>query len=93
MRAAVAEAHRGKALRVWNGAWVRHGEEEGDGMAAVREAIQWEVGFAPSACRGELVHGLVLLSLDDGPGAARLVVGAGDWRWSDLLFARGGRAR
>lgn len=98
VQAAAAEAHRGqglgggKAIRVWNGDWIRHGEQEGNGLAAVREAIMWEVGFAPAACRAERVHGLVLISLNDAPGAARLVVGSGDWRWSDLL-RRGGVAR
>jgi hypothetical protein len=85
----IAETHRGQAIRVWNGGWVRHGEEDGAGLAALREAIQWEVGFAPQACKTEPVHGLVLLSLNDGPGAARLVLGSGAWRWSDLLFAPG----
>jgi len=91
VQAAVAEAHRGKAIRVWNGDWVRHGAQEGAGLAAVREAIMWEVGFAPEACRTERVHGLVMISLNDAPGSARLVVGSGQWRWSDLLFPRSGR--
>jgi hypothetical protein len=92
--AAVAQADQGKAIVVWNGDWVRRPDQEGHGLAAVREALMWEIGFAPEACRAQAVHGLVLLSLNDGPGAARLVVGAGDWRWSDLLFSRstaGGR--
>ena len=91
VRAAVAEAHRGRALMVWNGAWVRHPGQEGAGLAAVREAIQWEVAFAPETCRKTPVRGLVVLSLNDGPGAARLAVGSGEWRWSDMLFS--GRAR
>jgi len=37
------------------------------------------------------VHGIVLISLADGPGSARLALGSGVWRWSDLLYARGGR--
>ena len=78
----------GKALFVWNGSWIRNNGQDGAGLAAVREAIMWEVGFAPEACRAEAVHGLVLLSLNDGPGAARVVVGSGDWRWSDLLGQR-----
>jgi len=90
VQAALAEADRGKALRVWNGDWVLHPGQEGNGLAAVLEAIMWEVGFAPIACRSERIHGLVLLSLADRPGAARIVVGAGEWRWSDLLFAHSG---
>jgi hypothetical protein len=53
----------------------------------VREVIMWEVAFAPEACRKEPVQGMVLLSLTDGPGAARLALGAGRWRWTDLLHA------
>jgi hypothetical protein len=87
VQAAVAEAHRGRALRVWNGDWVRHAGQEGAGLAAVREAIMWEVAFAPEACRSEPVHGLIVISLNDGPGAARLAVGSGRWRWKDLLFS------
>jgi hypothetical protein len=90
---AVAEARRepGVAegpLVIWNGDWVRYGEEDGKGLASVRQAIAVEVAFAPKACRAQSMHGLVLLSLNDTPGAARLVLGAGAWRWSDLLFAR-----
>lgn len=85
--AAVA-ASGGKAMMVWNGDWVRSSGEDGKGLAAVREAIMWEVAFSPEACRTEPVHGLVLISLRDGPGSARLVVGSGEWRWSDLLTPR-----
>ena len=93
VQAAVADARAagsGKALLVWNGDWIRSNGQDGAGLAAVREAIMWEVGFAPEACRAEPVHGLVLISLNDGPGAARLVVGSGEWRWSDLLRPRRG---
>ncbi len=76
------------AIRVWNGDWVTHPGQEGKGLASVREAIMWEVAFAPEACRQQRVRGLIVVSLDDGPASPRVVVGAGDWRWSDLLFAR-----
>lgn len=88
VQAAIASAHRGRAIRIWNGDWVRHPGQEGNGLAAVREAIMWEVGFAPAACRTEPVHGLVLISLNDSAGAARIVVGQGSWRWSDMLGLR-----
>src|SRR5260370_220662 len=45
-----------KALFVWNGDWIRSNGQDGGGLAAVREAIMWEVGFAPEACRVEPVH-------------------------------------
>jgi hypothetical protein len=85
VRASV-HAASGRAIMVWNGDWVQAGAEDGKGLAAVREAITWEVAFAPLACRRERVRGLVLLSLNDG--SARLAVGAGEWRWSDLLGLR-----
>jgi hypothetical protein len=85
VKAAMAEAHSPRPVLVWNGDWVRHGEQEGAGLAQVRESIMWEVGFAPIACRDEPVHGYVLISLNDG---SRLAMGAGAWRWSDLLGAR-----
>src|SRR5207248_9042499 len=50
VRTAVA-ATAGKATLVWNGDWVRSNGEDGKGLAAVREAIMWEVAFAPAACR------------------------------------------
>lgn len=87
VRAAVEEAHRaGKAIMIWNGDWVRNGIQDGKGLSAVREAIMWEVGFAPATCRNMTMHGLVLLSLE---GGTRFAVGAGQWRWGDLLGVRG----
>lgn len=89
VQAAVAPATRvnKKAILVWNGDWVLNSGEDGKGLAAVREAIIWEVGFAPAACRAEHVHGLILLSLGDGPGT-RLAMGGGEWRWGDLVTSR-----
>ena len=88
VRTAVADGHRlGKAIMLWNGDWVRSGGQDGKGLSAVREAVMWEVAFAPAACRNKPVHGLVLLSLADG--GTRFAIGSGDWRWSDLLGVRG----
>jgi hypothetical protein len=88
VRTAVENAHRlGKAVMLWNGDWVRSGEQDGKGLSAVREAIIWELAFAPEACRNNRVHGLVLLSLADG--STRFAIGSGDWRWSDLLGLHG----
>ena len=87
VRTAVEDAHRqGKSVMLWNGDWVRTGGQDGKGLSAVREAIMWELAFSPKACRNRPVHGLVLLSLADGN--TRFAVGAGDWRWSDLLGVR-----
>lgn len=88
VRKAVEEADRlGKAIMLWNGDWVRSGGQDGKGLSAVREAVMWEVAFAPEVCRNQRMHGLVLLSLADGD--TRFVIGSNDWRWSDLLGVRG----
>lgn len=87
---AVASAHTGKPLVVWTGDWVRHPGQEGGGLATVREAMMWEIAFAPEECRARPVRGLVLISLGDGPGAPRIAFGRDQWRWSDLLHARKG---
>jgi hypothetical protein len=79
----------GKALRVWDGDWVLNQGQDGKGLAAVREAIMWEVGFAPEACKTEPMRGLVLLSMNGAGGSARLVIGQRDWRWGDLLTLHG----
>jgi hypothetical protein len=91
MRAHAATVGAGRAPLVWNGDWQRTEGEEGDGLSGLREMIMLEVAFAPAACRAEPVRGLVLISLNDGPGAARFALGGGHWRWSDLLFAKGAR--
>ena len=78
----------GKPIVLWNGDWVQRGGEEGKGLAGVRQAIAVEVAFAPQPCRVQAMHGLVLLSLNDAPGSARVVLGSSAWRWSDLLFVR-----
>lgn len=88
VRTAVEGANRqGKAVMLWNGDWVRTGGQDGKGLSAVREAITWEVAFAPEACRHQRMHGLVLMSLADG--STRFAIGSGDWRWSDLLGVNG----
>jgi hypothetical protein len=90
IRAVAASAHsslsggRG-ALLVWNGDWLRNPGQEGKGLAGLRQAIAVEVAFAPAACRNQTVDGLVLIRLGDAPGDPRLALGAGRWRWSDLL--------
>ncbi len=91
VRTAVQGANRiGKSVMLWNGDWVRSGEEEGKGLSAVREAIIWDLAFAPEACRNKREHGLILLSLADG--TTRFAIGTSDWRWSDLLGLREARS-
>lgn len=95
VRAAVTAARRQatnpRAIRIWNGDWIRGEGQAGKGLAGLRQAIIMEVGFAPEACRDRPVRGLVLISFDDGPGAAKIALGSGTWRWTDLLNRRGVR--
>jgi hypothetical protein len=90
IQAAAASAYQltGKPILVWNGDWLRDNRQDGKGLAGVRQAIAAEVAFAPKACRTQPVRGLVLISMRDGPGAPRLVLGSARWRWSDLQFIR-----
>lgn len=77
-----------RGVHVWNGDWVQSPSQEGKGLAGVRQAIALEIAFAPAACRAQSMRGLVVLSIGDGPRPARLALGGGAWRWTDLL-ARG----
>lgn len=90
VRSALTEAYRtsganGRAILVWDGDWVLSPGQEGKGLAGVRQAVAVTVGFTPRACKAEVVRGYVLLTLGDGPGAPRLALGTGQWRWGDLL--------
>lgn len=88
IRRTVAEVQRsvgGRALLVWDGDWRQNPGQAGKGLAGVRQAIALEVAFAPAACRTQAMRGLVLVTLSDAPGGARVALGTGRWRWSDLL--------
>jgi len=94
VQAVVRKAHdagwaQGKPIWVWNGDWIQTPGEAGNGLAVLREAMAWEIGFAPQACRADPVSGMVVISLADTPGAPRLAVGGGAWSWSELPIARG----
>lgn len=82
----------GRAVMVWKGSWVRNEGEDGAGLSAVREAMIWEIGFAPEACRNQSMRGLVIFSFSQGATSGRLVVGADRWKWSDMLGAHAGSA-
>jgi hypothetical protein len=80
--AVVRAGRAGKAVMLWDGDWVRAAEQDGRGLSGVRQALLWELAFAPEACRTKQMQGLVTLSLQDG---TRFAIGADRWRWSDLL--------
>ncbi len=75
------------ALVVWDGDWVLSDGQEGRGFARLRQAMVVEVAFAPEACRRQPVRGWVAIALGD----THVALGAGLWRWSDLLFVPGAR--
>jgi hypothetical protein len=80
----------GKAMMVWDGDWVWIDGEDGKGLTAVRQAMMWDIAFAPKPCRAQTMHGLVVINANPAHGAARLVVGGATWRWSDLLVPHPG---
>jgi len=90
IRAAIAAVPNSAsgAVLVWNGDWIQSPGQAGRGLATVRQAIAVEVAFAPPICRAGTVSGLALISLGDGTGAPKLVLGKGSWRWSDLVSTR-----
>ncbi|WP_191553881.1 hypothetical protein [Brevundimonas aurantiaca] len=75
----------GRAMLVWNGDWLQSRNQAGKGLAGVRQAIALEVAFAPAECRNQRMTGLAVLTLEDGADGARIALGKGSWRWSDLL--------
>jgi hypothetical protein len=79
------QAGRAGPIMIWNGDWVQSSNQDGKGLTAVREAVEWAIAFAPAACKAETVRGPVLLSLHGGARSARIALGYGEWRWSDLL--------
>lgn len=83
-----AQVSPGRAPLLWNGSWLRSDGQDGEGLAAVRQAIAVEVAFAPAACRAPPMRGLVVLTMADQPGSPRIALGSANWRWSDLLEAR-----
>ena len=90
LRRAVAETlgargAAGQAGLVWDGDWLQSPGQEGKGLAGIRQAVAVEVGFAPRACKDEQVRGLAVVSLDGTAGGPKVALGAGTWRWRDLL--------
>ena len=87
VRAAQAQMQAGRrAMVIWDGDWVHALNQDGRGLAGVRQAIAVEVAFAPRECRMERVNGMVVLSLGDDPLAPRLAFGAPSWRWGELAL-------
>lgn len=87
VRAAQAQMQSGRrAIVIWDGDWVYALDQDGRGLAGVRQAIAVEVAFAPRECRMERVNGTVVVSLGDDPGSPRLAFVAPNWRWGELAL-------
>lgn len=87
VRAAQAQMQSGRrAIVIWDGDWVHALDQDGRGLAGVRQAIAVEVAFAPRECRMERVNGTVVVSLGDDAGSPRLAFVAPSWRWGELAL-------
>lgn len=87
VRAAQAQMQSGRrAIVIWDGDWVHALNQDGRGLAGVRQAIAVEVAFAPRECRMEQVNGTVVVSLGDDAGSPRLAFVAPSWRWGELAL-------
>ncbi|HEV2083117.1 MAG TPA: hypothetical protein VGR32_11795 [Brevundimonas sp.] len=80
-----ARGATGQAVLVWDGDWLQSPGQAGKGLAGIRQAVAVEVGFAPRHCRDEQVRGLAVVSLDGTANGPKVALGAGTWRWRDLL--------
>lgn len=81
--AAGARGSTGRGMLVWDGDWIASNGEHGKGLASLRQAIVWAVGFSPEKCREATVHGLVLVNVGS---RFRIALGADRWRWQDLVI-------
>lgn len=87
IRAAQAQMQSGgKAILIWDGDWEYALDQEGRGLAGVRQAIAVEVAFAPRQCRMERVRGLVVLTLGDDASSPKIAFRAPDWHWGQLAL-------
>lgn len=73
------------AVMLWDGAWVDAPRGASAGVGAVRLALITGIRSAPATCQTQMIRGAELLTLTDGPETTVLAVGAGQWRWIDLL--------
>jgi hypothetical protein len=88
--AAVIQARRpsstfGNAIVIWNGDWVRSRDEDGKGLAAVREAISLQIVSESPKCLAQPMRGQILIAFGQAADDASLAIGGTAWRWSDLL--------
>lgn len=73
------------ALMLWDGGWVPAPERAMAGVAAIRTALISGIRAAPAACQTQTIRGAELMTLTSGSDTTVLAVGAGEWRWADLV--------
>lgn len=74
------------AIQLWDGAWTPPPTPEGEpALAVIRAAIVETVSQAPARCRDEHLQGPRFLIVSQADNMTTvLVLGSGDWRWTDL---------
>ena len=79
------------AVRLWNGAWLDAAAVEpgGQSLAAqipeLRRAVTTAVLALPEQCRNVEVRGPQLIPITETGRTTMVVIGSGQWRWSNLL--------
>ena len=77
------------AVMIWDGGWVDAPRGASVGVGAVRMALLSGIRSAPAACQTQTIRGPELMTLANGADTTVLAVGAGQWRWIDLVATAG----
>ena len=71
------------AVMLWDGAWTL-GPSPSAALVALDQGLGRALNGAPQGCLDAQVLGPRLVTLRDSRGATLLVIGSGEWRWSQL---------
>jgi len=74
------------AVMLWDGAWTL-GPSPSAALLALDQGLGRALNGAPPGCLDAQVLGPRLVTLRDARGATLLVIGSGEWRWSQLSAA------
>lgn len=74
------------AVMLWDGAWTL-GPSPSAALVALDQGLERALTGAPPGCLDAQVLGPRLVTLRDSRGATLLVIGSGEWRWSQLSGA------
>lgn len=73
------------AVMIWDGGWVTPPHAASGGVGVLRMALLSGIKSAPAACQAQPIRGAELMTLTNGADTTVLAIGAGEWRWSDLV--------